>query len=69
MMQTMGWNPGTGLGPEGRGITEPIRGHAETQGARAWASTETQASPGLNPVIQLTGFMVIERKPITAWSS
>lgn len=25
MLQSMGWSPGTGLGPEGRGITEPVR--------------------------------------------
>ncbi|XP_051908588.1 G patch domain-containing protein 2 isoform X2 [Hippocampus zosterae] len=25
MLQSMGWTPGVGLGPEGRGITEPIR--------------------------------------------
>ncbi|KAK0154455.1 G patch domain-containing protein 2 [Merluccius polli] len=33
MMQTMGWNPGTGLGPEGRGITEPIRATQRPKGA------------------------------------
>ncbi|XP_053314666.1 G patch domain-containing protein 2 [Spea bombifrons] len=25
MLQNMGWTPGTGLGPEGKGISEPIR--------------------------------------------
>ncbi|XP_024147360.1 G patch domain-containing protein 2 isoform X1 [Oryzias melastigma] len=25
MLQSMGWNPGMGLGPEGGGITEPVR--------------------------------------------
>ena len=33
MMQTMGWNPGTGLGPEGRGITEPVRATLRPKGA------------------------------------
>lgn len=25
MMQTMGWIPGTGLGPNGNGVAEPIK--------------------------------------------
>uniref|UniRef100_A0A1A8LY83 G patch domain containing 2 n=1 Tax=Nothobranchius pienaari TaxID=704102 RepID=A0A1A8LY83_9TELE len=33
MLQSMGWNPGTGLGPEGRGITEPIRATQRPKGA------------------------------------
>lgn len=33
MLQSMGWNPGTGLGPEGRGITEPVRAHQRPKGA------------------------------------
>ncbi|KAG5276902.1 hypothetical protein AALO_G00111080 [Alosa alosa] len=33
MLQSMGWNPGSGLGPEGRGITEPVRAHQRPKGA------------------------------------
>ncbi|XP_041832268.1 G patch domain-containing protein 2 isoform X2 [Melanotaenia boesemani] len=33
MLQTMGWTPGMGLGPEGRGITEPIRATQRPKGA------------------------------------
>ncbi|KAM6914936.1 LOW QUALITY PROTEIN: G patch domain-containing protein 2-like [Xenentodon cancila] len=33
MLQSMGWNPGMGLGPEGRGITEPIRATQRPKGA------------------------------------
>ncbi|KAM6954208.1 G patch domain-containing protein 2 [Aplochiton taeniatus] len=33
MLQSMGWNPGMGLGPEGRGITEPIRTTQRPKGA------------------------------------
>ncbi|XP_065112456.1 G patch domain-containing protein 2 isoform X1 [Paramisgurnus dabryanus] len=33
MLQTMGWTPGSGLGPEGRGITEPIRASQRPKGA------------------------------------
>lgn len=32
MLQSMGWNPGMGLGPEGRGITEPIRAMQRPKG-------------------------------------
>ncbi|XP_060908256.1 G patch domain-containing protein 2 isoform X3 [Labrus mixtus] len=32
MMQSMGWSPGMGLGPEGRGITEPIRASQRPKG-------------------------------------
>jgi len=32
MLQSMGWSPGTGLGPEGRGITEPIRATQRPKG-------------------------------------
>uniref|UniRef100_A0A3Q4HU53 G patch domain containing 2 n=1 Tax=Neolamprologus brichardi TaxID=32507 RepID=A0A3Q4HU53_NEOBR len=32
MLQTMGWSPGMGLGPEGRGITEPIRATQRPKG-------------------------------------
>ncbi|KAM9355459.1 G patch domain-containing protein 2 isoform 2-T2 [Pholidichthys leucotaenia] len=32
MLQSMGWNPGMGLGPEGRGITEPIRATQRPKG-------------------------------------
>ncbi|XP_030637457.1 G patch domain-containing protein 2 isoform X2 [Chanos chanos] len=33
MLQGMGWTPGSGLGPEGRGITEPIRAMQRPKGA------------------------------------
>ncbi|XP_060739590.1 G patch domain-containing protein 2 isoform X2 [Tachysurus vachellii] len=33
MLQNMGWCPGMGLGPEGRGITEPIRCTQRPKGA------------------------------------
>ncbi|XP_054618380.1 G patch domain-containing protein 2 isoform X5 [Dunckerocampus dactyliophorus] len=33
MLQSMGWSPGMGLGPEGRGITEPIRTLQRPKGA------------------------------------
>ncbi|XP_061559735.1 G patch domain-containing protein 2 [Phycodurus eques] len=33
MLQSMGWTPGVGLGPEGRGITEPIRAQQRPKGA------------------------------------
>ncbi|XP_017291468.2 G patch domain-containing protein 2 isoform X2 [Kryptolebias marmoratus] len=33
MLQSMGWSPGMGLGPEGRGITEPIRATQRPKGA------------------------------------
>ncbi|XP_024912760.1 G patch domain-containing protein 2 isoform X2 [Cynoglossus semilaevis] len=33
MLQGMGWNPGMGLGPEGRGITEPVRATQRPKGA------------------------------------
>ncbi|XP_077366365.1 G patch domain-containing protein 2 isoform X1 [Festucalex cinctus] len=33
MLQSMGWSPGAGLGPEGRGITEPIRALQRPKGA------------------------------------
>ncbi|XP_037305597.2 G patch domain-containing protein 2 isoform X2 [Pungitius pungitius] len=33
MLQSMGWSPGTGLGPEGRGITEPVRATQRPKGA------------------------------------
>uniref|UniRef100_A0A8B9RHZ0 G-patch domain containing 2 n=1 Tax=Astyanax mexicanus TaxID=7994 RepID=A0A8B9RHZ0_ASTMX len=33
MLQSMGWNPGMGLGPEGRGITEPLRATQRPKGA------------------------------------
>ncbi|XP_057209079.1 G patch domain-containing protein 2 isoform X4 [Triplophysa rosa] len=33
MMQSMGWTPGSGLGPDGRGITEPIRASQRPKGA------------------------------------
>ncbi|KAJ3607279.1 hypothetical protein NHX12_026790 [Muraenolepis orangiensis] len=33
MLQTMGWSPGAGLGPAGRGITEPIRATQRPKGA------------------------------------
>ncbi|XP_068609995.1 G patch domain-containing protein 2 [Brachionichthys hirsutus] len=32
MLQSMGWSPGAGLGPEGRGITEPIRATQRPKG-------------------------------------
>ncbi|XP_026197381.1 G patch domain-containing protein 2 isoform X2 [Anabas testudineus] len=32
MLQSMGWAPGMGLGPEGRGITEPIRATQRPKG-------------------------------------
>lgn len=32
MLQSMGWSPGMGLGPEGRGITEPIRAMQRPKG-------------------------------------
>uniref|UniRef100_A0A3Q3K6W5 G-patch domain-containing protein n=1 Tax=Monopterus albus TaxID=43700 RepID=A0A3Q3K6W5_MONAL len=32
MLQSMGWSPGLGLGPEGRGITEPIRATQRPKG-------------------------------------
>ncbi|XP_034018081.1 G patch domain-containing protein 2 isoform X2 [Thalassophryne amazonica] len=32
MLQSMGWTPGMGLGPEGRGITEPIRASQRPKG-------------------------------------
>ncbi|XP_061756728.1 G patch domain-containing protein 2 isoform X2 [Nerophis ophidion] len=33
MLQSMGWSPGLGLGPEGRGITEPVRALQRPKGA------------------------------------
>ncbi|XP_037393899.1 G patch domain-containing protein 2 isoform X2 [Pygocentrus nattereri] len=33
MLQSMGWSPGMGLGPEGRGITEPLRATQRPKGA------------------------------------
>ncbi|XP_061603086.1 G patch domain-containing protein 2 isoform X2 [Cololabis saira] len=33
MLQSMGWSPGMGLGPEGRGITEPVRAIQRPKGA------------------------------------
>ncbi|KAG7461110.1 hypothetical protein MATL_G00206510 [Megalops atlanticus] len=33
MLQGMGWTPGMGLGPEGKGITEPIRALQRPKGA------------------------------------
>ncbi|XP_023662787.1 G patch domain-containing protein 2 isoform X1 [Paramormyrops kingsleyae] len=33
MLQTMGWTPGMGLGPDGRGITEPVRALQRPKGA------------------------------------
>ncbi|XP_076872609.1 G patch domain-containing protein 2 isoform X2 [Brachyhypopomus gauderio] len=33
MLQTMGWSPGMGLGPDGRGITEPLRATQRPKGA------------------------------------
>ncbi|XP_051500353.1 G patch domain-containing protein 2 isoform X1 [Myxocyprinus asiaticus] len=33
MLQSMGWTPGSGLGPDGRGITEPIRASQRPKGA------------------------------------
>ncbi|XP_057678741.1 G patch domain-containing protein 2 isoform X2 [Corythoichthys intestinalis] len=33
MLQSMGWTPGTGLGPEGRGVTEPVRALQRPKGA------------------------------------
>ncbi|XP_010880631.1 G patch domain-containing protein 2 isoform X1 [Esox lucius] len=33
MLQSMGWSPGMGLGPEGRGITEPVRATQRPKGA------------------------------------
>ncbi|XP_077593381.1 G patch domain-containing protein 2 isoform X2 [Stigmatopora nigra] len=33
MLQSMGWSPGVGLGPEGRGLTEPIRALQRPKGA------------------------------------
>ncbi|KAK1805650.1 hypothetical protein P4O66_019932 [Electrophorus voltai] len=33
MLQNMGWSPGMGLGPEGRGITEPLRATQRPKGA------------------------------------
>ncbi|XP_077442633.1 G patch domain-containing protein 2 isoform X2 [Stigmatopora argus] len=33
MLQSMGWSPGAGLGPEGRGVTEPIRALQRPKGA------------------------------------
>lgn len=32
MLQSMGWSPGMGLGPEGRGMTEPIRAMQRPKG-------------------------------------
>ncbi|XP_068564927.1 G patch domain-containing protein 2 isoform X3 [Cebidichthys violaceus] len=32
MLQSMGWSPGMGLGPEGRGITEPVRATQRPKG-------------------------------------
>ncbi|XP_033932092.1 G patch domain-containing protein 2 isoform X3 [Pseudochaenichthys georgianus] len=32
MMQSMGWSPGMGLGPEGRGMTEPVRAMQRPKG-------------------------------------
>ncbi|XP_075900820.1 G patch domain-containing protein 2 isoform X1 [Nelusetta ayraudi] len=32
MLQSMGWSPGMGLGPEGRGITEPVRAMQRPKG-------------------------------------
>ncbi|XP_078130457.1 G patch domain-containing protein 2 isoform X2 [Sander vitreus] len=32
ILQSMGWNPGMGLGPEGRGITEPVRATQRPKG-------------------------------------
>ncbi|XP_066532120.1 G patch domain-containing protein 2 isoform X3 [Hoplias malabaricus] len=33
MLQSMGWSPGMGLGPEGRGMTEPLRATQRPKGA------------------------------------
>ncbi|XP_059368123.1 G patch domain-containing protein 2-like isoform X2 [Carassius carassius] len=33
MLQSMGWTPGSGLAPDGRGITEPIRASQRPKGA------------------------------------
>ncbi|KAJ8410273.1 hypothetical protein AAFF_G00202540 [Aldrovandia affinis] len=33
MLQSMGWAPGMGLGPEGKGITEPVRALQRPKGA------------------------------------
>ncbi|KAG8443761.1 hypothetical protein GDO86_009080 [Hymenochirus boettgeri] len=32
MLQNMGWTPGSGLGPDGKGISEPIRAHQRPKG-------------------------------------
>ncbi|XP_033846664.1 G patch domain-containing protein 2 isoform X2 [Periophthalmus magnuspinnatus] len=32
MLQSMGWSPGMGLGPEGRGMTEPVRATQRPKG-------------------------------------
>lgn len=32
MLQGMGWSPGMGLGPEGRGMTEPVRATQRPKG-------------------------------------